>query len=115
MSLIRSRVPTPRRVALARTGTPLEPLERTSAALGGSPPRAAIPAMVEANRAAAAAVGCGFWDAYAWMGGAGSSRQWRKAGWLTNDFTHPSPSGNARIGAALAAGLLEGYAAFRGR
>lgn len=81
----------------------------------GSPPRAAIPAMVEANRAAAAAVGCGFWDAYAWMGGAGSSRQWRKAGWLTNDFTHPSPSGNARIGAALAAGLLEGYAAFRGR
>lgn len=34
MSLIRSRVPTPRRVALARTGTPLEPLERTSAALG---------------------------------------------------------------------------------
>lgn len=81
----------------------------------GSPPRAAIPGMVEANRAAAAAVGCGFWDAYAWMGGAGSSRQWRRAGWLTNDFTHPSESGDARIGAALSAGLLDGYAAFKSR
>ena len=34
MSLIRSRLPYPRKVALARTGTPLEPLPRTSAALG---------------------------------------------------------------------------------
>lgn len=34
MSVIRSRPPAPRKVALARTGTPLEPLPRTSAALG---------------------------------------------------------------------------------
>ena len=34
MSVIRSRPPAPRKVALARTGTPLEPLARTSAALG---------------------------------------------------------------------------------
>ena len=34
MSVIRSRPPYPRKVNLARTGTPLEPLPRTSAALG---------------------------------------------------------------------------------
>src|SRR3990167_6541596 len=34
MSLIRSRLPAPRKVALARTPTPLQPLPRTSAALG---------------------------------------------------------------------------------
>jgi hypothetical protein len=34
MSVIRLRPPAPRKVALARTGTPLEPLARTSAALG---------------------------------------------------------------------------------
>ncbi|MBK9034323.1 MAG: D-cysteine desulfhydrase family protein [Myxococcales bacterium] len=34
MSFIRPRLPYPRKVALARTGTPLEPLPRTSAALG---------------------------------------------------------------------------------
>ncbi len=34
MSFIRSRLPYPPRVHLARTGTPLEPLPRTSAALG---------------------------------------------------------------------------------
>ncbi len=34
MSLLRTRLPYPRRVSLARTGTPLEPLARTSAALG---------------------------------------------------------------------------------
>lgn len=34
MSVIRPRPPAPRKVALARTGTPLEPLPRTSAALG---------------------------------------------------------------------------------
>ena len=38
MSLIRSRLPYPRKVALARTGTPLEPLPRTSAALGVAAP-----------------------------------------------------------------------------
>lgn len=93
----------------------IAPFDQVQWDRAGSPPRASIPAMVEANRVAAAAVGCGFWDAYTWMGGAGSSRKWRKAGWLTNDFTHPSPSGDRRIGTALAAGLLDGYAAFRAR
>ncbi len=81
----------------------------------GGPPRPSIPAMVEANRRAAAEVGCAFWDAYAWMGGAGASRQWRKRGWMTNDFTHPTERGDAQIGGALSAGLLAGYAAYKGR
>jgi lysophospholipase L1-like esterase len=81
----------------------------------GGPARTSIPTMVEANRIAAAAVGCGFWDAYTWMGGASSSRKWRKAGWMTNDFAHPSPAGDRRISAALLTGLLDGYAGFRAR
>ncbi len=91
----------------------ISPFDQVQWDVKGSPPRTSIPAMVEANRAAAAAVGCGFWDAYAWMGGAGSSKQWRKSGWMTNDYAHPTPAGDARIGRALSDALLAGYAAFR--
>jgi lysophospholipase L1-like esterase len=81
----------------------------------GLPPRASIAPMVAAQRAAAATVGCAFWDAQTWMGGPGSSRNWRRAGWLTNDFAHPTHEGANRIADALAAGLMDGYAAYRKR
>jgi lysophospholipase L1-like esterase len=81
----------------------------------GSPPRASVPAMVAAQRRAATAVGCAFWDAYQWMGGQGSSRSWRRRKWITNDFQHPTEAGSRRIADALAAGLLDGYAAWRTR
>lgn len=93
----------------------IAPLDRVNWRVEGSPQLASIPPMVEYNRAAAAAAGCGFWDTYAWMGGAGSARQWRKAGWLTNDFAHPTSAGDARIGRALSDALLAGYAEFRAR
>jgi lysophospholipase L1-like esterase len=93
----------------------ISPLDQLEWDRPGTPPRASIAKMVEANRAAAAAAGCAFWDAYAWMGGAGASRAWRKAGWLTNDFVHPTAAGDARLGAALTRGLLDAYAAFRAR
>jgi lysophospholipase L1-like esterase len=81
----------------------------------GLPPRASIAPMVAAQRAAAAALGCAFWDAQTWMGGPGSSRNWRRAGWLTNDFAHPTHEGSNRIADALAAGLMDGYASYRKR
>jgi lysophospholipase L1-like esterase len=70
------------------------------------PPRASIPAMVEAQRRAAAAHGCAFWDAYAWMGGAGAARAWWKRGLLWKDFQHPTSEGAERIANALYAGLV---------
>lgn len=93
----------------------ISPLDQVAWDRPGAPQRASIPAMVEANRAAAAAAGCAFWDAYAWMGGAGAARDWRKAGWLTNDFVHPTSAGDARLGGALTRGLLDAYAAYRAR
>ena len=91
----------------------ISPFDQLDYEKAGLPPRASIAPMVDAQRAAAAAVGCAFWDARAWMGGPGSSRTWRRAGWLTNDFAHPTHAGSNRIADALAAGLLDGYARYR--
>jgi len=69
------------------------------------PPRASIPAMVEAQHRAATAHGCAFWDTYAWMGGKGSSAGWYKHGLIVKDFQHPTSEGADRIAEALFAGL----------
>jgi len=65
------------------------------------PPRASIPALVEAQRRAAVAQGCAFWDVYTWMGGGGSSKTWFKHGLLMKDFAHPTTPGATRIADAL--------------
>jgi lysophospholipase L1-like esterase len=65
------------------------------------PPRASIPAMVEAQHRAARAAGCAFWNTYAWMGGKGSSLAWQKRGLLVRDFQHPSSEGATLIARAL--------------
>ncbi len=91
----------------------VSPFDQVDYELAGLPPRRSIAPMVAAQRAAAAASGCAFWDAQAWMGGPGSSKLWRKAGWLTNDFAHPTTGGSHRIADALAAGLTAGYARYR--
>jgi lysophospholipase L1-like esterase len=82
--------------------SPLDQLDWHSAKL---PPRDSIPAMVDAQRRAAAAQGCAFWDAYTWMGGAGASRDWFKHGWVVKDYQHPTSEGAARIADALFQGL----------
>jgi lysophospholipase L1-like esterase len=91
----------------------VSPFDQLDDEKAGLPPRASIAPMVEAQRAAAAAAGCAFWDAQAWMGGPGSSRTWRRAGWLSSDFAHPTIEGANRIADALAAGLMNGYARYR--
>jgi lysophospholipase L1-like esterase len=70
------------------------------------PPRTSVPAMVDAQRRAAAAHGCAFWDAYAWMGGKGASLGWYKRGLIVKDFQHPTTEGAELIGNALFAGLV---------
>ncbi len=84
----------------------VSPLDQLDWRAEGLPPRASVPAMVEAQRRAALGAGCAFWDAYAWMGGSGASRRWRASGWLTNDYQHPTTAGAMKIGTALHAALV---------
>lgn len=63
--------------------------------------RDAIPRVVEAERRAAMAEGCAFWDTYAFMGGRGAVAAWRRWNWVEPDLTHPTAGGGARIADAL--------------
>lgn len=69
-------------------------------------PRASIPALVDAQRRAALAQGCAFWDVYTWMGGAGASLDWFKHGMLMKDFVHPTTPGAKKLGEALYEALV---------
>ena len=92
--------------------SPLAMVDYTQAKL---PLRRAIPAMVAAQRAAAQASGCAFWDIAAWIGDAAGTAAWRKAGLMNKDYAHPTPAGDRRIADALSAALLDGYARWRHR
>lgn len=70
------------------------------------PPRDSIPAMVAAQRRAAQAHGCAFWDVYSWMGGRGASRDWYRRGLVVKDFQHPTSEGAEQLAEALFAGLV---------
>jgi len=61
--------------------------------------------MVEAQRRAALANGCAFWNVYTWMGGKGSSKGWYNRGLVAKDFQHPTSEGAEMLAAALHAGL----------
>lgn len=63
--------------------------------------RETIPPVVEAERRAAMAEGCAFWDTFAFMGGRGSVASWRRWQWVEPDLTHPTAGGGARIADAL--------------
>ena len=84
----------------------VSPLDQVDYTARGLPPRASVPVMVEAQRRAASAAGCAFWDAYRWMGGAGASRAWYRSGLVVNDFQHPTEAGAVKIGEALYAALV---------
>ncbi len=93
----------------------ISPLAMVDYERKGLPLRRAIPAMVVAQRAAARAAGCAFWDLAAWMGQAPGTAAWRKAGLMTNDYAHPTLAGDRRIADALSAAILDGYRRYRGR
>jgi lysophospholipase L1-like esterase len=96
-------------LATVRTALPdasclvVSPLDQID---GTEVPRDSIPAMVAAQRRAALANGCAFWDTYAWMGGKGSSRSWFRRGLVVKDYQHPTTEGAERIASALFAGLV---------
>ena len=99
-------------LATVRAGAPdasclvVSPLDQLEWRDETMPPRDAVPAMVAAQRRAAQANGCAFWDVYKWMGGRGASRAWQSRGFLAKDFQHPTSQGAERIAAALYAGLV---------
>jgi len=67
--------------------------------------------IIAEQRRLAPRFGCGFWDAYAFMGGAGSMAEWahsnpRLAG---TDHIHLTPRGYVRMGMSLGDALLRAY------
>ncbi len=63
----------------------------------------------EAQRALAAEYGCGFWDAFAAMGGRGSMSRWVEAGLASRDHVHLTRAGYELKADRMLAALLEGY------
>lgn len=73
--------------------------------------------MVAAQRAAALAEGCGFFDVIAAMGGPGSIRQWRRHDppWAEPDLQHLSMAGRDRLGELIFAAIVARYDTWRAR
>lgn len=105
----------------ARAGRPeagclvIAPLDAAESRDGRLVGREALPGLVEAQRRAARARGCAFWDTFAWMGGRGAAVKWRKQGLLEPDYTHPTARGAARVADAVFDALVAGFEAYKAR
>jgi lysophospholipase L1-like esterase len=77
--------------------------------------RPVMPHMVEAQRKAARAHGCAFYDTYTWQGGKGAAVRWNKRGLVGTDFQHLSEKGTAMVADGLTDAILAGYAEYRAR
>ena len=105
-------------LAQMRAGAPdaaclvMAPLDTDMEKDGKLVTKPALPRLVEAQKRAAAAQGCAFWDTFAWMGGRGSMAKWFKRGLSRPDYQHPTIPGGAKVADALYAALLHGYDEF---
>ena len=79
--------------------------------------RPMVPKVVEAQRRAAMAEGCAFFDTVAAMGGEGSAGRWRRSNppLLSGDLAHLTFAGQKVIGQMAYLALMEGYVEYRGR
>lgn len=68
--------------------------------------RPTLPLLVEAQRAAARAQGCAFWDTFAWMGGRNAAARWERSFWMEHDHVHPTAAGAVRVADAFVDALL---------
>jgi len=75
--------------------------------------RSIIPALNEAQRRLAIDSGCGFFDTFQAMGGAGSMGRWYLKGWGSSDFIHPTVVGADKLGTWLYNALLQGYETYQ--
>jgi lysophospholipase L1-like esterase len=71
-----------------------------------------IDMIVEAQRQAAIASGCAFWDLRAKMGGKGSMQQWVTAGMAQIDHVHFTGAGYRMLGDAVFRDLMSQYEVF---
>jgi lysophospholipase L1-like esterase len=72
-----------------------------------------VEAVVEAQRRAARAAGCAFFDLYRAMGGAGSFAEWRRRGLAADDQKHLSPRGRRVVADWMYEALVAGYVEWR--
>jgi hypothetical protein len=78
---------------------------------------ATIPRIVATQRRVARATGCGFFDTFTAMGGAGTMARWYDSTprLVSADFTHPLPAGARKVGVLLDQALESGYRQFKAR
>ena len=74
-----------------------------------------IPRIVDIERRVAADTGCGFFDTYAAMGGAGTMARWYNAQprLVSADFIHPYPAGGKIIAAIFVKQVESGLARYK--
>ena len=79
--------------------------------------RPIVPVLVEAQRRAARAEGCAFFDSYMAMGGEGSAGRWYKHSprLMGGDLGHATHRGHVVIGEMFHRALVEAYVAYRKR
>lgn len=77
--------------------------------------RPVLPLLRDVQRRAAHEAGCGFWDMFEAMGGAGSVGRWLDAGFAYPDLAHPSNDGGSVLGFLLADALLASHRRFVAR
>jgi lysophospholipase L1-like esterase len=73
--------------------------------------RSRLLTIIDAQRRISQEFNCGFWDGYAFMGGAGSMRRWVKAKppLASTDYVHLTNRGYVYAGLALGDALMRGY------
>lgn len=78
---------------------------------GGWSTRPRLIEIIAEQRRLAPQFGCGFWDAYAFMGGAGSMAEWVRANPRlgASDHIHLTPRGYVRMGMVLGDALMRAY------
>ncbi len=90
----------------------MSPMDRATRDIGGeivSVP--AIATLVDIQQRLAKEKGCGFFNTYEAMGGAGTMEKWYNAEprLVYADFIHPSPAGAKILGKLLYQALMDGY------
>ncbi len=101
---LKNAVPRASCLLVGPTDRPLKPDEE-----GVRAHRPRIDAVVAAQKRVAAEYGCGFWDAFAMMGGRGSMVRWVNAGLAGRDHVHLTREGYELKAARFLDAILRGY------
>lgn len=101
-----------REAAPAATILVIGPPDRDQRTKRGWMPMDQIDMIIEAQREAALANGCPFWDMRAKMGGKGSMLEWVNAGLAQNDHVHFTGQGYDMLGDAVVRDLMSQYDLF---